>query len=370
MSRLCAALLLALVVSACGGTPALNPEDCGIANAARSPDANSIDDVKPWGDPPGEAFEARAAFTVTIEKLDKPGPKGEAFGYFFGGSATPQSRQALHVALLRYAKFRSEKNGHPGWMAKGGYSENVVAVRCDPQAPWALLGHVHDSATDAKMYHMAIARRDAFKESDYARIGKDARAILTELGEPYYRITDETSGVVGPPVERINVCARANSGQTEIVLSIGGRARRVVADTSADLKAISPEMSADEAGKAKAKSAREHFTANVAQAVENFISDSGAKVESIELEGMDPLPLNSSTDPKSVELGFAFALLDAVKQVNANLRAAGKAELRVRLRGFVPIPPEPDLKPEEEVVYPKEESMPDEKPIEETPDDK
>ncbi len=369
MSRLRLAVLpLLFVVTACATAPAMKPEDCGVAaDDASSPLPKTIGDVKPWGDPPGETFEARASFTVTIEKLDKPAAAGETFGVFFAGTATAQSGDHLYAALLKYAKFRSEKHGHPGWV-KDSYSDNVVVIRCDPRAPWGYVNGVVEAALAAGMHRTAIVPRDAFPASDYAEMkdaqGKATRPILTALSG---HMTDWglPGAVPSIPREQLTIYALAHDKNTGFSVAIGARRRKDLPGRTTTLEAISPELASSDTDKGKAKSARESFVAGIAKAIDEHLAETDAKVEIVEIVGIGP---DERGRPRAAEIGFAFALIDAMKTVNAKRGAAGKTEFQEYLKEPQFLPPEPQPIPEEEVVYPPEE-QPKDDGIEETPED-
>ena len=65
--------------------------------------------------------------------------------------------------------------------------------------------------------------------------------------------------------------------------------------------------------------------------------------------------LEIGSDDEVSEFYFALVGLEAAQRVNEKLAAAGKHELAAQLPRPIPLPPEPEMKPEEKVDYPKDE---------------
>ena len=86
--------------------------------------------------------------------------------------------------------------------------------------------------------------------------------------------------------------------------------------------------------------------------MQSHVESSGVRVEKFELRGSDSV---RDGKPVAVPFYFALAALDAVAELNAQRKSAGKPELEVEVISRWPVPPEPDMKPPEQVPFPKDE---------------
>ncbi len=374
-ARFALLLLAALATSACGqGAPGVNsPADNPPANKAPAnvpankpvepaktpdapkqpikkpdtvtkPDPKTIDDVKVSGDEPGEAFEPRAAFTVTIEKLEKPTAGGAQFGYFFGGKAEAQDLKTLKVALLNFAKFRDAKAGHPGWDVKRKFSENAVAIRADSTAPWKMIEEACDAIGEAKIYRVALGERDKFSAADYVGKPGESRPVLTAVGDPYRQFKWSLPDLSEPdqPIVLVSCRARTPDSETEFFIGMGRSARFVLPEAP---RPTLKDLTANATTRATLVSA-------LAKEIEGYVETKDFKIIRVVLRAAETPGYPKDTPA----IGFFFVALDAINNVNVGRKAAGKPELQGQLSSRGSSPPEPLRKPpEEEIVFPKDE---------------
>ena len=319
--------------------------------------------VKPWGDPPGEMFEPKAALTVTIEKLEKP-VNGSQFGYYWGQSPKVRTHAEFKEEIASFAKQRDVKGGHPGWDAEKKISGNVLAIRCDIEAPYARFLALMEAAYETGMRRFAVAARNAFDETDYIADERNNRPLLTELGASYARFEMKDEGRYMIPKEQITLYTDYDPASefAQNVIAIGARGRKVVEGSRATLAEICSELAPDEAGRKSAMENRTRLIDAIVSKIETYIEQSGAKIEKLLLRmGGDPRAGNS---PLDVPCGFLLVQVEAAAKLNAKRISQQRAPLEIAIWDSVPIPPEPEMKPPEQVPYPK-----DEPPVEDPTED-
>ncbi len=306
-----------------------------------------------WGDEAGELFEPKAAFTVTIERLEKPAADGAKFGYFFGGKAEPQTLNQLTEEINRFAVYRSVSEGHPGWDAKRGKSCNVLAVRSDSAAPYRLTDQAMVKGVESGMVHFAIAPLHEFPAEDYvSTTGADGvaeRPILTRLTGQYLRYDWDKPSTL-PWQEQVALIARRNTGTEAVdyVVAVGDKPTFDHA-TERKLEEVCPELASSDDARKTAASSRDKLIEMLVKNIEARLPDAGAKAKMIEVSADD------------AEFCFVLIGLEAGSRVNEHLKEAGKPELIVKVSRPFPLPPEPEMKPEEKVEYPKDEPPEDPK---------
>lgn len=303
--------------------------------------------VAPWGDEPGELFEPRAAFTVTIEKLEKPAANGAAFGFFFAGSAQPQTFKQLEEEVRRFAAWRNVKDGHPGWDSKKGQSCNVMAVRCDIEAPCHLVYEAMLAGIDSGILRFAVAALHEFPAEDYKPItgadGAQERPLLTRLTGQYMRFDWQNSPIPHWD-DQLSLLIRRNKAQTGVEFIAVAARKPSNAGVSATLKEVCPELAANDDARKAAAAAHEELVAALEKHLSARLADA-PKAQYLEI----------GSDDEVSEFYFALVGLEAAQRVNEKLAAAGKHELAAQLPRPIPLPPEPEMKPEEKVDYPKDE---------------
>lgn len=311
--------------------------------------------VKPWGDPPGEMFEATAALTVVIEKID-----GGQFAYFWGQSPKPRMVTEFREEIASFAKQRDVKGGHPGWDEAKKISGNVLAIRCDIEAPYARFLALMEQAYEAGIRRFAVASRGAFEEGDYSVDGRNNRPLLTALNETYARFDLKADGGPAIPKEQITLYTDYDqeSKVAQNVIAIGARGRKVVENSRFALSDISSELASDEAGRKLAAENRTRLREAIVSKIETYVEQSGAKIEKLELRAGGDARLGASSF--NAPCGFLFLQIEAAKDLNDRRKLQQRPPLEVVIWDWVPIPPEPDMKPPEQVPYPKDEPPDDE----------
>jgi hypothetical protein len=318
--------------------------------------------VEPWGDPPGELFEPKSAFTVTIEKLEKPAADGAKFAYFWGQSPKPRSLDDFIEEIARYAKQRDVAGGAPGWDKDKNVSRNVLAIRCDIEAPFELANVLMVEAYLGGISRFALAKRNDFPLSDYEEDARSNRPLLNTLAAPLKRYDIDLDYHPQMPYENVWLTFDADSEtqQVQTIVAIGARGRKVVEGSSCTLREISPELAEEDAGKSTAAVRRAEIIAAQVAAMESYIERTGAKMDRVEIHGTKFWGTRTAAP---IAACFVFAALEAVAELNIRRKAAAKAEYPVSIIDWPP-PPEPEMKPQEKVEYPKDEP-PEEDPTDE-----
>lgn len=308
--------------------------------------------VKPWGDPPGEMFEPKAALTVTIEKLEKP-VNGSPFGYYWGQSPKVRTHAEFKEEIASFAKQRDVKGGHPGWDTEKKISGNVLAIRCDIEAPYARFMAVMESAFEAGIYRFAIAARSAFDESDYSVDGRNNRPLLNNISGDYFRFDMDYEHNSSMPKEHCEIYISYDNKEKFALttIAIGARGKRTVEGSRCTLAEISPELAGDEAGRILALENRVRMKTAIVTNVESYIKDSGVRFEKLVIHSSA-----TALSPRfDTPCGFLLVLIEVANEINARRRIAEMPAVKIDIWDSVPVPPEPEMKPEEQVPYPKDE---------------
>lgn len=306
--------------------------------------------VKPWGDPPGEMFEPSAAFTVVIEKV-----KGEQFVYYWGQSPKPRSVREFREEIANFAKQRDVKGGHPGWDTEKKISGNVLAIRCDIEAPYSKFMALMEQAFEAGIYRFAIAARSAFDESDYSVDGRNNRPLLIGLNDAYTRFDLQYQRRAEVPKEQITLYTDfdTSSKVARFVVAIGARGRKLVENAQGTLAEISSELASDDNGQKQAIENRTRLKEAIISKIELYVEQSSAKIEKLELRSGGDARVESSNF--TAPCGFLLLQIEAANELNARRKREQKPALEVVIWDWTPVPPEPEMKPQEQVPYPKDE---------------
>lgn len=304
--------------------------------------------VKPWGDPPGEMFEPSAAFTVVIEKV-----KGEQFVYYWGQSPKPRGLREFREEIANFAKQRDVKGGHPGWDTEKKISGNVLAIRCDIEAPYAKFMAVMESAFEAGIYRFAIAARSAFDESDYSVDGRNNRPLLNNISGDYFRFDMDYEHNSSMPKEHCEIYISYDNKEKFALttIAIGARGKRTVEGSRCTLAEISPELAGDDAGRILALENRVRMKTAIVANIESYIKDSGVRFEKLVIHS----GATASSPRFDTPCGFLLVHIEVANEINARRRIAEKPAVKIDIWDSVPVPPEPEMKPEEQVPFPKEE---------------
>ena len=232
-----------------------------------------------------------------------------------------------------------------GWQGlnKAGTSDNPLVIHVYALAPQAEIDAIVDTARHAGIRRVAIAAAEEVTTPAAAPVD------LTKLDAAYVVFDTQANPGAMPSVPKEQLTVYCNYESSEdtgsYVVALDARGRKPGADSSAETHTLiyAQGEPADER-KVKAD-LRAALQAKLVAAIEDYVANSGARIEQLEVPGAD------SYRPWV----FTEMAARACEQVNSNREKAGKEKFELRLMRVILAPPEPERIPEVEVEYPKDE---------------
>ncbi|MBK8207371.1 MAG: terpene cyclase/mutase family protein [Planctomycetes bacterium] len=280
--------------------------------------------------------------------------EGKKFHVFHGDQplTIENEKTQLLPLLTKFAKHKDESAGYAGWRDLG--SENVLSLQVAADASSEDVWKVMATAAEAGVYKLAVGTTELVstpltgpEAPDFAKL--PAGYLQVELPRD-----EGLSAAPSVPKEQISIIIQWHAAhrRANALVAIDARGRKPVDDTLTDVSDIVPAAGDSNQVREQRKSRRETWVANVAAAVEDYIAKSGAKIESLVIRstgGWDSPEL-----PAWVFIDLTWQALD---RVNATRVRDGKNKLELVLpfNMMMPEPPPPEMPPEREVEFPRDE---------------
>lgn len=298
---------------------------------------------------PGPKAQGIAVPYISIEAR----AEGKKFHVFHGDQplTIENEKTQLLPLLTKFAKHKDESAGYSG--LHDNVSGNVLSVHVAANANSEDVWKVMATAAEAGVYMLAVGTTELIstpltgpEAPDFAKL--PAGYLQVELP-----IDEGLNSAPSIPKERISVIIQWDAAQQTAfaLVAIDARGRKPVSDTLSALSDVTPAAGDSEQVRGQRQSRRETWVNNVGAAVEDYIAKSGASIESLEIRagGWNPADM-----PPWV---FVDLTWQAIERVNAKRvrERRNKLEVVLPFNMIIPEPPPPEMPPEREVEFPRDE---------------
>ena len=256
------------------------------------------------------------------------------------------SLKDLRASFPYWAEFTDEASGLKG--VANEISFNPVTFRAEGAVSMVAFTEAVDLTYENKFSSLALELPCG--NGEYYKTTMD------------YNYEPEADGA--RPMVRVAVCEawEASNLQNHYVVAIDFRNRKPVPDTHAKTGDIFYGGELDSSNIDAQKARYNQIYRQVANFTQQYITDSGARVEAFEVVSAIN-DVQSEKPGKHIPWGFRFLTISVFNELNANRMKEGKLTLVLKYhldssRNFsFPLPPEPEMELEEEVEFEKDEPV-------------